>query len=307
MRRLAAVILTYNSDDDLTRCLAGLAKQQGVLLDIIVVDNRSEVARRERMFRTLRALFPSVHRIRSGSELPCEYRCGDGVFVSNDRNAGYSAGNNIGARIAVKLGCSAILIVNPDVRISEPYYLAKLSEALFGHGDNAVAASVIRNLSGGDENPMFEPDFWQELFWPVRMITSRLASKRGQRDQSQRVARRVEKLSGCCFLIRSAFLEAVGYFDQNVFLYCEEAILAAQVRQAGAMSIYVDNIEAVHAHRSSAKGDPVRRQQLWSRSRKYYHSRYLGYGRFRRAMLAVSHGLVIALTWTQSRFFGRAT
>ena len=306
MMRLGAVILTHNSDDDLAACMACLLAQRGVLLDVIVVDNASAGDRLERMRASFRAAFPAGRHVEAGAAPDGAYRCGDGIFVANGTNAGYSAGNNIGARIATGLGCAAILIVNPDVRIAAPDYLARLSDALFCDDGNAVAGSVIRNLSGADENPMFEPSFTQELLAPLRMVAASLSFGRGGRRSVPDRARPVDKLSGCCFLIRSSFLRDIGYFDQNVFLYCEEAIRAAQVLEAGRKSVYVRDIEAVHAHRPSAKGDPVRRQRLWSRSRRYYHAHYLGYGRIRRAALAASHELVVGLTWAQDRAFGGA-
>ncbi|MCM2476089.1 glycosyltransferase family 2 protein [Rhizobium sp. CG5] len=304
MSRLAAVILTYNSDDDLPACLVGLSAQEGIQLDVIVVDNASDAARRERMRTAFRSVFPSGHMIEAGAALPVLYRSGDGLFVENGTNAGYSAGNNIGARIATAIGCAAILIINPDVRIAAPDYLVNLSDALFRDDRNAIAGSSIRNLSGANENPMFEPSFLQELLLPARMIAAAwgMGRDRPRAASSRRV--NVTKLSGCCFLIRGTFLRDIGFFDQTVFLYCEEAILAAQANQAGQRLVYVADIEAVHAHRPSSKGDPVRRQRLWSRSRRYYHARYLGYGGIRRAALAASHGLIIALTWAQSRVLG---
>jgi GT2 family glycosyltransferase len=304
MLRLGVVILTHDSDEDLPLCLAGLLQQQAVHLDIIVVDNASQTDRRERMCHAFREAMPKAHGIDAGLAVPARYRQGDGIFVSSRSNGGYSAGNNIGARIATALGCTAILIVNPDVRITMPDYLLLLAEALLRDDRNAIAASAIRNLAGANENPMFEPSFRQELFAPLSMITRRLFPR--QRQPLSGTGREMMKLSGCCFLIRSEFLIDIGYFDESVFLYCEEAILAAQIRRAGGQSVYVGDIEALHAHRVSAKGDPVRRQRLWSRSRRYLHKRYIGYGLMQRSALSVSHGLVIALTWAQQRAFGGA-
>ncbi|WP_339760466.1 glycosyltransferase family 2 protein [uncultured Hoeflea sp.] len=307
MRRLGAVILTHNSDDDLPESLAGLLAQRGVLLDIIIVDNASCPARLERMRNAFRAALPAGHHIEAGADAPGGYSCGDGVFITNPVNSGYSAGNNLGARLAVALGSEAVLIVNPDVRIAASDHLLRLSDALFRDEQTAVAGPAIRNLGGMNENPMFEPSFLQELLAPLLMAAAILPVRRGRNRQApRRRDEAVVKLSGCCFLVRRSFLEEIGYFDQNVFLYCEEAILAAQMRKAGRRSAYVADLEAIHAHRPSTKGDPARRQRLWSRSRRYYHARYLGYGKVRRTALAISHALVIALSWAQSRVSGGA-
>ena len=62
------------------------------------------------------------------------------VFLRNGSNTGYSAGNNIGARLATELGCEAMLIINPDVRIDNPIYVAGLTELVKADPRTAVAA-----------------------------------------------------------------------------------------------------------------------------------------------------------------------
>lgn len=305
-RRIGAVVLTYNSVDDLPALLDGLLAQTGVDLRLIVVDNASIPEARSRMEGAFLERAPGGVVIGSADTTGDRLARVREVFVRNDRNAGYSAGNNIGARLAVAAGCEAVLVVNPDVRIADREYLKRLADGLFLDEKNVVATSAMRNLSGNDENPMSELSFVRELFLPMAMIGKVLGFARQKRTSLPQRAGPVEKVSGCCFLVRSDFLQEIGYFDENVFLYCEEAILAAQIRRVGRQAIYFPWLEAVHAHRPAGKGDPVRRQILWSRSRKYWHTHYAGYGELRRATLAMSHGLIIALTWLQSRAGGKS-
>ena len=74
--------------------------------------------------------------------------------MRNDQNTGYSAGNNIGIRYAVEVGCDAVLILNPDIRITDPNYLATLSTEMQIRPECLIAASRIINLSGLDEHPL---------------------------------------------------------------------------------------------------------------------------------------------------------
>ncbi|RKE79225.1 glycosyltransferase family 2 protein [Rhizobium sp. AG855] len=306
MLKLGVVILTYNSDRDLPVCLDGILSQQGVAVDIIVVDNGSHSASRARMRQDVRDALPDVWELRAGVDIPSGYRHGDGLFVLNDRNAGYSAGNNIGARLAVSLGCEAVLIVNPDIRIDDRDYLLTLAKTLFRSDRNAVAASAIWSLAGVNENPMFEPGFVREILSPVFMLLAGLSRRRFGGNPKPGRPTGNDKLSGCCFLVRSTFLERIGYFDENVFLYCEEAILAEQVRRAGLNSVYTGEISAVHAHRTAEKGDPVRRLSLWAQSRRYYHARYRGTGRASLVALRISYGVMLAMArmraWVQGGF-----
>jgi GT2 family glycosyltransferase len=306
MLRLGVVILTYNSERDLPLCLDGILAQRDVAVDVLVVDNGSRAVSREKMRADVRNALPDVRELQAGQELPSDYRRGAGLFVSNDRNAGYSAGNNIGARLAVSLGCDAVLIVNPDIRIDDRDYLATLAGTLFQSERNAVAASAIWSLASVNENPMFEPGLVREILSPFYMLLAGLSRRRIGGNPKPGKPTGNDKLSGCCFLVRSTFLEHIGYFDENVFLYCEEAILAEQVRRAGLSSVYNGEISAIHAHRTAEKGDPVRRLTLWTQSRRYYHARYRGTGTACLAALRLSYGAMLAMTrmraWVQGGF-----
>ncbi len=299
--QIGVVVLTYNSASDLPTCLDGLFSQRGVGLRVIVVDNASDVVARDQMEDVFLSRAPRGKIFDVAASSQCELGVENAVFLKNDRNSGYSAGNNIGAKLATESGCQAVLIINPDIQIQDTTYVRTLYELLISEPDLVVAASAIRNLSGKNENPMAELSFFCELFLPLEMIVAVLGIKRKEARISFQRDEVAEKVSGSCFLVRSDFLQEIGFFDEGVFLYCEEAILAKQIRQRGYRIIFCPRIEAVHAHRPNEKGDPVRRQILWSRSRKYYHAHYAGYGTVRRTMLSFSHSIVVVLTWLHSR------
>jgi GT2 family glycosyltransferase len=296
--RVVAVILTYNSLADLPDCLDGIRSQRGCDLKIVVVDNASKDDERAGMLAVARQKLPALNFL-SALEAASGSVVGEATsfFIQNDVNGGYSAGNNIGARFALHLGADAILILNPDVRIQDPYYLQCLAFALLADDRNAVAASVIRNLAGDNENPMHELGFIEELCWPMWVALGPL----GLRPPSRRGrSTNIEKVSGSCLLVRSRFLAQIGFFDEGVFLYCEEAILGAQVKRGGWKMAYVPELEARHAHRTATKGDPSRRVRTWIRSRRYFHERYTEYGVLRRCLLRLSQGLVLGLARLRS-------
>lgn len=293
--KVAAVVLTYNSHLDLPECLSSLIAQTGIALRIIVVDNASSDESRAQMLETFTEARPDGVVVdapsAAGSNAPDTPH---DLFVINGTNNGYSAGNNIGARLAAKLECDAVLIINPDVRLNDPAYIQSLTSALFSDRDNALAASSVVNLSGVNENPMHELGFMEELLWPLWMVMAFIGLRRS--SGSIQNTGPVEKISGSCFLARSSFLQEIGFFDEGVFLYCEEAILSVQVKAEGKKIAYLPEIEAVHAHVTSRKGDPVKRMQAWTASRRYYH-RMAGYGALPRGLLHLSQKVVIALTY----------
>lgn len=295
---IAAVILTYNSADDLPHCLTGLAAQRGVDLRVIVVDNASRPDARADMKAQFSETFPGGAVLSAGENLPSEAHH---LFLCNHQNSGYSAGNNIGARAATALGCTSVLIINPDVRIADPYYVVGLNELIAASPKTAVACSAVTNLSGMQENPMIEPGFIEELLWPVKILTVGLFRSRHSAAPLQTEPFRVSKVTGACFLIRMDFLHQIGFFDESVFLYCEESILRAQVRATGWHMVMEPRLRALHAHQTNAKGDQVSRFRVWAESRRRFHMIYGGYGKFWQSVLGVSRHLTLVLI--QSKAF----
>ena len=72
------------------------------------------------------------------------------------------------------------------------------------------------------------------------------------------------------------FIQSIGYFDEHVFLYCEEPILSRQVEFAKKKIFYTAEVQAIHAHIASEKGDPIKRFRNWRQSRDYFIERYSG-------------------------------
>ena len=293
--RVGAIVLTHNSSEDLPDCIAGLIAQKGVDLRVIVVDNASQPDERARIEAIFCAALPDGRVLSAADTRPEDVAALPAVFLRNEVNGGYSAGNNIGARLAAAIGCDAVLIINPDVRISEPSYVATLCEEVLAGPKTAVACSALRNLSDEQENPMTEPSFVQELLWPVKMIAVGLFRSRKTVLPLPASRFRVDKVSGACFMIRTDFLRQVGFFDETVFLYCEESILMAQVRMAGRHMVMIPNIEALHAHRGDVKGDPLRRFQVWAKSRHQFHKCFSGYNIFGQTLLAISRRMTLEL------------
>lgn len=296
-RRVGAVVLTYNSTDDLPDCFESLIRQLGVDLRVIVVDNASRPEERARMEEIFHSFFPDGEVMNTDTAPTTESRA---VFLGNTLNVGYSAGNNIGARFAVARDCESVLIINPDVRIEDPQYIISLADLIAKDGKTAVACSDVSNLAGQHENPKIEPRFVEELLWPLKMIFGQFLPKTDAKFTPLAIPFQVEKVTGACFLIRSDFLRLIDFFDESVFLYCEESILCAQVRQAGWHMLMDPSRYALHSHRSEAKGDPLPRFQLWAESRARYHAQYSGYGMMKRAMLAGSRCVMLGLVTLKS-------
>lgn len=258
-----------------------MQKQTGVDLEIIVVDNCS------------------TDENRTAVEKLCEEKgC---TFIANTRNAGYNAGNNVGLRYASEKGYEFALIANPDIEFPQTDYVSKLVKLLQADEQLAVVASDIVTPKGIHQNPMKPDGNWQSSFgWLTGFFKKQPKDTYSFIDNWQE-SHECKKVSGCCFMIRLPFLQKIEFFDENVFLYCEESILSKQVEREGKKMYYTAEARAVHNHQTSAKGDPVSRFRTWRQSRVYFIKRYSNDRLFGRLVSIFSMWLYTGILITISK------
>lgn len=251
---VAVIILNYNSSADCKKCVSFLKRQQQVELEIVVVDNNSRPAEK------------------TAVEQLCQ---GEGcTFIPVRENQGYNAGNNIGLRYAAKKGYKYALIANPDMEFPQTDYASKMVQTMEEDEDIVVLGTDIIGADGIHQNPMKPDGGWTSSFsWLTVLFKKKLEDAYDFIDNFQ-VNHYCGKVGGCCLMVRISFIRELGYFDENVFLYCEEAILAKQVEQANKRMYYQANVQAVHRHIKSEKGNPIPRLKVWMKSRLYFERKY---------------------------------
>ena len=122
--RVAVVVVTYNSADELARCLEALRDggADGVdLTDVVVVDNASDDA--------------STEIAKAFDGLPIS-------VVQLIENVGYSAGLNAGVTALRNRPPDAVMVLNPDCRLRRGS-LAILARALQAPGRGTVAPLLL--------------------------------------------------------------------------------------------------------------------------------------------------------------------
>lgn len=269
--KVAVIILNYNSSADCRKCVAFLKCQEGVELEIILVDNNS----------------PDRERVEILSR---EQSC---TFLASSTNGGYNAGNNIGLRYAAIHGYRYALIANPDMEFPDKKYIKTLVETMELDKEIVVAASDIIGADGSHQNPLRrDGQCLSSFLWIAEQL--RLYKKDDYLDNPYN-SHYCEKVSGCCLMVRMDFIQEIGFFDEYPFLYCEEPILSRQVERARKRIFYTASVQAVHRHIASTKGDPIKRFQEWKRSRLYFIDRYSGSSWIGKRIACISIKLYVKL------------
>lgn len=267
--KVAVIILNYNSSDDCRKCVSFLKRQEGVELELVLVDNCS----------------PDGDKVKA---LCHEQGC---TFIASPENRGYNAGNNIGLRYAAEKGYKYALIANPDMEFPQTDYVKRLVEVMEKENNIVAVGSEIIGINGDSQNPIDFISFWDEFLWPLSGLKHFFSKKMLSNSLHYASSQICPALSGCCLMVELRFLQSINYFDENIFLYCEEAIFAIQVQRKNKKLFFLKEATAIHRHIKKTKGNPYPRLLEMCKSRDYKNRHYSNYNQLQIKLLYLSNKL----------------
>ena len=198
------VILNYNSWADTVACVDSIHEAEKKLeFRIYLVDNCSPVR-------------PETGVLESLDKKGV-------IFIQNERNAGYSAGNNIGIKRALEDGCEEVLISNSDVRY-ETGSISELQTYLQDHPDvgivgpkiflrdGSIQKECMMRKTGIREKYLLRTRFY--LFFP-RLNNSYW----GREHDYESEVFQVYAVMGCCFMFsRKCALDVTPLDETSIFI-----------------------------------------------------------------------------------------
>jgi hypothetical protein len=279
--RVAAVVVSHNTRDDLIRCLSSLGKRAGVPCEVVVVDNASG----DGSAAAARGAFPEAH------------------MVVNPVNVGFARACNQGIHASA---APYVLLLNSDAELL-PGALPALVQVLEARPRVGIVGP--RTVSGdGTIQVSFGPDLRPLSEWRQRRLV------RGVRRRRRAALRRADALaekerepdwvSASCLLARREALEAVEGFDEGFFLYEEDVDLCVRVRQAGWQVLFTPAAQVLHHMGRSMSSAPARARLEYHRSHLRYYLKHRGARD--RAVLRLSLAAVGLWGWLRAVGPGKA-
>lgn len=215
------IVLNYKMRDVVGRCLASLRSLTYPNYRVIVVDNDS----RDGIKAFVRERFPEAE------------------MIGNPVNSGYTGGNNRGMRHALDAGADYVLILNPDTEVVNDDFLTAMVAYAEAHPELGIAGPrvFLRERGAIQNTVLFPPGFWRSLFnWFWYRIDPDSFVFSGDEIVDARV------LNGVCLLIRAECLRRIGLFDEDLFMYIEDAEMDWRARREGWAIRYLPIDSVVH-------------------------------------------------------------
>ena len=246
---ISVIIVTYNSEGHITRCLASLAQEEA---EVVVVDNASSDS--------------TVDRVQEGFP---EVKC-----LSAPHNLGFAGAANLGARHSAG---SALLFLNPDTVCLGS--LRRLEEVLESRPEAVAVAAQLVDAAGRPQIGfnlrrlptatalIFEVLLLNRLF-PNNPVNRRYRCLDLDPDRPSEV----EQPAGACLLVRRSSFENCGGFDEGFFpLWFEDVDLCRRLLQPGGKILYCPQVRVQHQGGHSLETLSFSEKQIyWYRNLLYY-------------------------------------
>lgn len=220
------ILVTYRMRELAKQCLLSLRTLAYPNLKIIVVDNNSG----DDIARLISNEFPEV------------------ILLQSSTNLGYTGGNNIGIKYAVSQGADYTLILNPDTIVSDVRFLNKMVAYAQENPQVGIAGPrVYYHQIGITQNTiLYPPGLWRNI---INWFTYRITPQLFKLSKDEFVDAPV--LNGVCLLLRTTCLNEIGLFDENIFMYIEDADLDYRAHQNGWEVRYLPYDSVVHLQKQT--------------------------------------------------------
>lgn len=259
------VILVYKNTDDLDECLTSIESKVKSYKAVIVNAFYDDL---------------SMH---NAEDVARKHHCD---FI-NIENKGYSYGNNRGIEFAKEhYDLDYVIVSNPDIIIES--FEDSLIDDKFGYD---VIAPRITTASGRRQNPMsikksrlseyleyvgFKKN--SNLFIYAGILISKI--KRQWYSLIKSIGRKsVYKIYGAhgsfVILSRTLISKLVPVYDENIFLFAEEGVLASKCEEVGMKTCYYDNIHILHKEDGSMRLSDFSVNKELQKANIYYYEHYI--------------------------------
>ncbi|MBQ3969989.1 MAG: glycosyltransferase family 2 protein [Clostridia bacterium] len=247
---VAIVLVNYNGYDDTVECVKSLLNISYDNYTIFLVDNASTEEKKI-----------------SNNEFLTE----NTRLIQSDVNLGFSGGNNIAVREALREAFDYILLLNNDTTV-EPDFLTELVATAENNRNAGIVTGKIYYY--------FERDSVWSAGGTYNRNTGHTVQFSGPDSKDFDEEKGITFATGCLMLIPARVMNKVGILDESYFLYSEDTDYCQRVILAGFGLIYTPKAVIYHKVSASTGHRSLMQQRYMMRNNLYMIKKY-GIKRFR--------------------------
>lgn len=237
---LYIIAINYNSSAHTIELVHSIRESDYKNVKIVIVDNASEKVDCEKL------------------EEIKQYA----IVLKNDKNLGFSGGNNVGIRYAIDHQADYIMIINNDTTVEPDAFSIMMNEFRSKEID-VISPKILLyhdhsriNYAGGS----LEPLKGGISIWGL-----------GKKDREEyNIKQKITFVHGCCTLASAQTWKDVNLMDERYFLYYEDVALSNSFQSAGKTMWYCPEAVIYHKESASTKKYSANYQYYLCRNRLLY-------------------------------------
>ena len=232
------VILTWNSENVITKCLKSIVDLHDITPLVVVIDNGSKDNTPD-ILRTYKQNYPCIFTI-----------------ITYSTNKGTTISRNAGLRHLASCDCDYYCVLDSDTEINDSAFF-KLIDEMEKHPEYGIIGPAMKNSSGTLQmSARCFPTLLEKL---CKAVPVKSIQRIGERMEVQNppspdaVSWPVDYLLSACWLMRPEMLQRVGFLDEKIFYAPEDTDYCIRVWQAGWQIAYCPQAVIIHEYQRISK------------------------------------------------------
>ena len=177
------------------------------------------------------------------------------IFLSNEKNEGFTKAVNQGVEIA---GGAYIFILNPDTRLTEGS-VERLMKKISSDNTIGLVAPQLRFPDGGIQYSCRRfPTFWNVLTEMTRLSRifhrSRLFNSWKMGDFDHEMERDVDQSAGAALMVKKDLLDGLGGLDERFPMFFSDVDLCKRIKNMGKRIVFCPDAVVTHRGGSTTLG-----------------------------------------------------
>jgi len=257
--KLAIIILHYLKKDLTSQCLESVKRldKKGFELQTVVVNNSPEE-----------------------DLLDAEKNFKEVEFLETEKNLGFTGGNNLGIRYALKNQADFIMLLNNDTLIDQSALVQLIKVASLIDQSGILGPKIYFAPGYEYHQEKYRPEDQGKVIWYAGGVIdwkNILASHRGVDEVDRGQYNRLMDtgfVSGCSMLVKKEVFEKIGLLDERYFLYLEDLDFCQRAKRGGFKILYVPEAKIWHFNAGSSEvGGPLH-DYFFTRNRMFFGMKY---------------------------------
>lgn len=240
--RCTVIVLNFNGEHLLPDCLDSLARQTGIQIDTVVVDNAST----DGSAALVSQKYPWVR------------------FIALKQNSGFSIANNVALRDALERGSQYALLLNNDT-FAAPDFVSQMVASI--RGDSRIAVVCPKIFFAHQPDRLWYAGGYFSLWTSATKHRGWRQIDRGQFDHITDIT----QATGCAMLVSAKGMRDVGLLDEQFWIYAEDLDWSVRFLKHGYRLVFAPNAHLWHLDGATnvkvlGKGSEEKRQFLSTRN-----------------------------------------